>query len=55
MPSDETVTSGKYSISRLLYLYVPTKTTAEVTAFIDFCLSKEGQGIVRKEGYVAVK
>jgi phosphate transport system substrate-binding protein len=55
MPSDETVTSGKYSISRPLYLYVPAKTNPEVGAFVDFCLSDAGQGIVRKEGYVAIK
>ncbi|MFZ0035193.1 MAG: phosphate ABC transporter substrate-binding protein [Sedimentisphaerales bacterium] len=55
MPSDKTVTSGQYSISRPLYLYVPAKTKAEATAFVDFCLSKEGQEIVRKEGYVAIK
>ena len=55
MPSDETVTSGQYSISRPLYLYVPTKTKAEVTAFVDFCLSDAGQEIVKKEGYVTIK
>jgi phosphate transport system substrate-binding protein len=55
MPSDETVTSGQYSISRPLYLYINAKPTAEVTALVDFCLSKDGQEIVRKEGYVAIK
>jgi phosphate transport system substrate-binding protein len=55
MPSDETVTSGKYSISRPLYLYVPTNTSTEVTAFVYFCLSNAGQAIVKKEGYVAIK
>jgi phosphate transport system substrate-binding protein len=55
MPSDETVTSGQYSISRPLYLYVPAKTNTEVTAFVDFCLSDAGQAIVKKEGYVTVK
>ncbi len=55
MPSDETVTSGQYSISRPLYLYVPAKTNAEVTVFVDFCLSDAGQAIVKKEGYVAIK
>jgi phosphate transport system substrate-binding protein len=55
MPSDETVTSGQYSISRPLYLYLNTKMTGNVKAFVDFCLSDAGQGIVRKEGYVAVK
>jgi phosphate transport system substrate-binding protein len=55
MPSDETVTSGQYSISRPLYLYLNSKMTAEVKAFVDFCLSDAGQAIVKKEGYVTVK
>jgi phosphate transport system substrate-binding protein len=36
MPSDETVTSGQYSISRPLYLYLNSKMTADVKAFVDF-------------------
>jgi phosphate transport system substrate-binding protein len=55
MPSDETVTSGQYSISRPLYLYVNAKPTADVKAFVDFCLSDAGQAIVREAGYVAIK
>jgi phosphate transport system substrate-binding protein len=55
MPSDETVTSGQYSISRPLYLYLNSKMTVDVKAFVDFCLSDTGQAIVKKEGYVAVK
>ena len=55
MPSDETVTSGQYSISRPLYLYLNSKMTADVKAFVDFCLSDAGQAIVKKEGYVTVK
>lgn len=55
MPSEATVISGEYSISRPLYLYVPTKAKAEVTAFVDFCLSDAGQTIVKKEGYVTIK
>jgi phosphate transport system substrate-binding protein len=55
MPSEETVINGKYPIARPLYLYVPTKEKAEVTAFVDFCLSGMGQEIVKKAGYVAIK
>jgi phosphate transport system substrate-binding protein len=55
MPSEATVISGEYSISRPLYLYVPAKAKAEVTAFVDFCLSNAGQTIVKKEGYVTIK
>jgi phosphate transport system substrate-binding protein len=55
MPSDATVTSGKYPIARPLYLYVNSKMPEDVKAFVDFCLSKTGQEIVREAGYVAVK
>lgn len=54
-PSEETVINGKYPIARPLYLYVPTKTETEVTAFVAFCLSDAGQAIVKKEGYVTIK
>jgi phosphate transport system substrate-binding protein len=54
-PSNETVISGKYPIARPLYLYVSTNASEDVKAFVDFCLSKAGQEIVREAGYVAVK
>jgi phosphate transport system substrate-binding protein len=55
IPSDETVINGKYPIARPLYLYISTKATADVKAFVDFCLSDAGQEIVREAGYVAIK
>jgi phosphate transport system substrate-binding protein len=55
IPSDDTVTSGRYSIARPLYLYVSTKATENVSAFVDFCLSNAGQAIVKEAGYVTVK
>jgi phosphate transport system substrate-binding protein len=55
MPSDATVTSGKYPIARPLYLYVNAKMPADIKAFVDFCLSDAGQAIVRESGYVSVK
>ncbi|MBN2018882.1 MAG: PstS family phosphate ABC transporter substrate-binding protein [Sedimentisphaerales bacterium] len=55
MPSEETVISGKYPIARPLYLYVSIAAREDVTAFAGFCLSKDGQEIVRQEGYVTVK
>ena len=54
-PSDETVTSGEYSIARPLHLYTPGKPEGLAKDFIDFCLSDEGQKIVRETGYVMVK
>jgi phosphate transport system substrate-binding protein len=54
-PSEETVINGKYPIARPLYLYISTKASADITAFVDFCLSGAGQEIVKKEGYVTIK
>jgi len=55
LPSDATVTSGEYPIARPLHLYVDANARADVKSFVDFCLGKEGQAIVREVGYVAVK
>jgi len=48
--------SGKYPLSRFLYIYVgkePNKPLPPVTAeFLKFVLSKAGQEIVVKDGYM---
>lgn len=48
--------SGKYPLSRFLYVYVnkhPNKPLSPLQAeFIKLMLSKEGQGIVKKDGYI---
>lgn len=54
-PSEQTVKSGEYSIARLLYFYLNGEARGTVKNFIDFCLSDEGQTIVRETGYVAVR
>lgn len=54
MPSEKSVASGEYSISRPLLLYTRGEPTGMVKAFLDFCLSADGQKIVRETGYVAV-
>jgi phosphate transport system substrate-binding protein len=52
----ENVLSGKYPMSRTLYIYVgkePNKPLPAVTAeFLKFVLSKAGQEIVVKDGYM---
>lgn len=53
-PSEETVKNGKYPISRPLLLYINDPAQGLVKDFIDFCLSPEGQQIVRETGYVQV-
>ena len=55
-PSYKNVLSGKYPLGRLLYVYVvkePNKPLPKlVKEFLKFVLSKEGQEIVVKDGYL---
>ncbi|MGO2012871.1 MAG: PstS family phosphate ABC transporter substrate-binding protein [Pseudoalteromonas sp.] len=52
----ENVATGKYPLSRFLYVYVnkhPNKPLAPIDAeFLKMVLSQDGQGIVKKDGYV---
>ncbi len=54
-PTYENVASGKYPLSRFLFVYVnkePNKALDPLTGeFLKFVLSKEGQEIVVKDGY----
>lgn len=54
-PSIENVLSGKYPISRPLYLYTNGEPQGLVKKFVDYALSKEGQEIVLKTDFVPVK
>lgn len=54
-PTEETVRSGAYPISRPLFLYTNGQATGLVSEFINFCNSPEGQRIVREVGYVPMK
>ncbi len=51
-PGIDEARTGKYPISRKLYLYTAGEPTGEVKAFIDWIVSPEGQKIVAKEGFV---
>jgi phosphate transport system substrate-binding protein len=55
-PNYDNVLSGKYPLGRLLYVYVakePNKPMPKlVKEFLKFVLSKEGQEIVIKDGYL---
>lgn len=55
LPSRATVHSRRYPISRPLYMYTNGKPKGLVKRFLDFVKSKEGQGIVEEEGFVALK
>jgi phosphate transport system substrate-binding protein len=51
-PSEETVLSGKYPISRYLFCYVnPSKDAGAVADYINWCLSDAGQAVVKDVGY----
>jgi phosphate transport system substrate-binding protein len=48
--------SGKYPVSRKLYMYVnKKKISKEARAFIDYILSAEGQVVVKQAGFIPVK
>lgn len=51
-PSVENVVSGKYPISRPLYIYSKGEPQGGVKAFVDYVLSPEGQGIVTELDFV---
>jgi phosphate transport system substrate-binding protein len=55
-PSYENVLSGKYPLGRMLYVYVakePNKPLSPVVKeFLTFVLSKEGQEVVVKDGFL---
>jgi phosphate transport system substrate-binding protein len=55
-PSYENVLDGKYPLGRMLYLYVAKKPNEPlpklVEEFLKYVLSKEGQEIVVKDGYL---
>jgi phosphate transport system substrate-binding protein len=55
LPNAENVRSGKYPLSRPLFVYTRGKPSGEAKDFIDFCLSAEGQAIVTTVGYFPVK
>jgi len=54
-PSIENVLSGKYPISRPLYLYTNNQPQGLIKKFVDYTLSREGQEIVVKTDFVPVK
>ncbi|MHB1001587.1 MAG: PstS family phosphate ABC transporter substrate-binding protein [Armatimonadota bacterium] len=54
-PTDANIKSGKYPISRPLYVYTAGKPQGLAAKYVKFCLSPEGQVIVQKVGYVSCK
>ena len=52
LPSVETALDGTYPVARPLLFYTNGEPTEIMKAFIDYCLSSEGQQQVLKVGYV---
>ena len=55
MPSKETVVSGKYPVTRPLFMYTNGKPKGLVKEYVDFILSDEGQKLVEEDGFVGLK
>jgi phosphate transport system substrate-binding protein len=55
LPSVETALDGSYPISRPLLYYTNGEPTGVIKAFIDYCLSAEGQQEVTEVGYVPLE
>lgn len=53
--SKETVLTGKYPVSRPLFMYTNGTPQGLTKNFIDFILSPEGQKLVEEEGFVGLK
>lgn len=51
-PTEDNVRKETYPIARYLYFYTIDKPQGIVKAFIDWVLSKEGQRVVKKVGYI---
>lgn len=51
-PTIDNVRNNIYPISRYLYFYTIDTPTGEIKDFIDWILSKSGQAIVAKSGYI---
>ncbi len=54
-PSNRNVKNGTYSLSRPVFFLTKGEPSPAARAFIDFVLSPVGQGILEKEGLIAVK
>jgi phosphate transport system substrate-binding protein len=55
LASRKTVLAGEYPLSRPLYMYTNGKPKGTVKYFIDFVLSKEGQELIEKNGFIGLR
>lgn len=54
-PTEENVRDGSYPISRYLYLYTAEPPRGAVQEFLAWVVSDDGQAVVRRSGYVALR
>ncbi|MER3525242.1 MAG: phosphate-binding protein [Ignavibacteria bacterium] len=54
-PTMENIRSGKYPISRFLYMYLRAKPTGALKDYIDWILSSEGQAVVKEVDYFPIR
>ena len=55
MPSKDTVLSGKYPVSRPLFMYTNGKPQGIIKKYLDFLKSNRGPELVETQGYVGLK
>ncbi len=54
-PSIASAKDGNYPIARPLFMYVNEPARVEITNYIDWVLSQEGQCIILRKGYAPVR
>ncbi|MEF3279550.1 MAG: PstS family phosphate ABC transporter substrate-binding protein [Elusimicrobiota bacterium] len=54
-PTKENIVSGKYKLSRPLFMYTLKNPREEVRKLIDFVKSEKGQNIVEEVGYLSIR
>jgi len=54
-PNEATVHDGSYPLSRPLFFYLREQPKNEIKTFVDYVLSKDGQGLASQLGYFPVK
>ncbi len=53
-PDAENIVSGKYPLSRPLFVITNGAPTGDTKVLIEFLLSEEGQKLVTKHGYLTL-
>ena len=52
---EASIRSGKYPLSRPLFFYLREAPKGDAKAFVDWCLSPDGQKLVAEVGYFSIK